>query len=349
MSFDVQVAHGVDEVGQEAWDRLSGSRPFASYRWYRFGEKVMAHSRPIYVILSRQGEPLARATFWLASREYIPIPSRSLCLVFEAMLRRWPLLICQSPLSSTAATSGLILPDPPQHEAALRTIAEVAQDLLRKNRGSLCTFSYLEQGETRWSGWPQGFLRGRTPGPGTCLTITWPSFEGYLAHLGKKQRYNLRRNMRLASERGIEIKLYPTVQDVDGAMGLHQNVNRRHRSRAVPWMRGAMEHAEMVDRVWLTAEVEGRMVGCELMLGDRDAWLVTGLGLDYAVQYAYFVLGYADIRYAIERGARLLRWGSLTYEVKERLGFEAEGNNYDVFFGRGPFHRMGSWMAEAWG
>jgi hypothetical protein len=35
--------------------------------------------------------------------------------------------------------------------------------------------------------------------------------------------------------------------------------------------------------------------------------------------------------------------------VKERLGFQSERNNYDVFFGRGLFHRLGGWMAQAWG
>jgi predicted N-acyltransferase len=349
MSFDVQIAHSVDEVGQEAWDRLSRERPFTSYRWYRFGEKAVAYSRPFYVILSRQGEPMARATFWLASREYLPIPSKLLCYLLEATLRRWPLLICQSPLSSTAATSGLILPDPPLRDAALKAIAEVAEELMRENRASLCTFSYLEEHETRWSGWPGHFLRGRTPGPGTCLTITWPDMKGYLAHLGKKQRYNLRRNIRLASDLGIEIRHYPAVQDIGTAMALHRNVNRRHKAQTEPWMSGAMEHADMVDAVWLAAEIEGRMVGCELMLGDRDAWLVTGLGLDYGVEYTYFVLGYADIQYAIEHGARVLRWGSLTYHVKKRLGFEAENNNHDVFVGRGLFHKLGSWMAETWG
>ena len=62
----------------------------------------------------------------------------------------------------------------------------------------------------------------------------------------------------------------------------------------------------MVDAVWLTAERDGRIVGCELMLGDSDTWFVTGLGTDYDVKYVYFALGYADIRCAIERGARAL-------------------------------------------
>ena len=349
MSFEVQIAHSVEEVGREAWDHLSGDRPFASYRWYRFGEEAMPYSLPIYVILSRGGEPVARATFWLATREDIPIPSRLLCAAFEAILRRWPLLICQSPLSSTAATSGLILPGPPLRDSALQVIGQIGQDLLRQHHGSLCTFSYLEEHETRWPGWPERFLRGQTPGPGTCLSITWPHFEGYLAHLSKKRRYNLRRNMRLASELGIEVKRYPAVKDVDKAMALHEKVNQRYKAPTVPWMRATMEHADMVDAVWLAAEIDGRLVGCELMLGDRDAWLVTGLGLDYSAQYAYFVLGYADIQYAIEHGARVLRWGSLTYNVKKRLGFEAESNNYDVFVGRGLFQRLGSWMAQTWG
>jgi hypothetical protein len=107
-----------------------------------------------------------------------------------------------------------------------------------------------------------------------------------------------------------------------------------------------MEHAPMVDSVWLAATVNGRVVGCELMLGDRGVWLVTGLGLDYSVGYAYFLLGYADIRCAIECGARVLRWGSLAYEVKRRLGFELESNDWVVFSARGGLLQgLGRWLA----
>jgi predicted N-acyltransferase len=346
VNLDVQIAHGVEEIGQEAWDHLSGNRPFASYAWYRFGEQAAAYDMPIYVIVSYQREPVARATFWLTSRELLPIPSKLVRYVLEAMLRRWPLLICQSPLSSAAATSGLILPDPPLRDMALQTIADVAQELGRKRGVSFCLFSYLEEEETRWAGWPNYYLRGQTPGPGTRLNIIWPDFEGYLAHLGKKQRYNIRRNCRLASDLGIRVCCSPTVTDVETALALHGNVNRHHDSRTEPWMRGAMEYAHMVDAAWLTAEIDGRVVGCELMLGDKGTWLVTGLGLDYAVELTYFVLGYADIRFAIERGARVLRWGSLTYEVKERLGFQKESNTHDIFAGRGLLQTLGNWMRD---
>ena len=103
----------------------------------------------------------------------------------------------------------------------------------------------------------------------------------------------------------------------------------------------------MVDAVWLAAEKDGQLVGCELMLGDRGTWLVTGLGLDHSVSNVYFVLGYEDIRYAIEQGAQALRWGSETYDVKGRLGFEPEGYNNLVFGSRWPLlQRFGRRVAE---
>jgi hypothetical protein len=73
------------------------------------------------------------------------------------------------------------------------------------------------------------------------------------------------------------------------------------------------------------------------MLGDRGTWLVTGLGLDHSVSNIYFVLGYEDIRYAIEHRAHALRWGSETYDVKGRLGFEPEGYNNLIFASRWAF------------
>jgi predicted N-acyltransferase len=346
MSFDVQIAHGVEQFSEEVWDRLSGDRPFTSHRWYRFGERAMAYDTPMYVILFRQGEPLARATFWLTSREFIPAQSTLIQRLLETMMRRWPLLICQSALPSASAASGLLLPEPPLRDAALSTIAEVARELARQHRASFCLFAYLEESETRWPGWPAIYASTAIPGPGTHLDIIWPDFEDYLCHLSKKRRYNIRRNARLAAEQGIEVRCHSTVKDVDAALALHQKVNKRFGARTEPWMRGAMENAGMVDSLWLTAEVDGRLVGCELMLSDRDGWLVTGLGLDYSVDYVYFLLGYEDIRLAIERGARVLRWGSETYQVKQRLGFQIESNIYATFSGRfGLLHRVGRWMA----
>jgi hypothetical protein len=240
----------------------------------------------------------------------------------------------------------LILPEPPLRNEALRTIAVAAHELARQHRVSFCVFGYLEQDEARQTAWPDPFSPMVMWGSGTRMAISWGTFREYLAHLSKKRRYNVRRNKRLAAELGLEVARYRSVEDVDRAMALHQNVNRRHKGCTEPWMRGAMENASMVDSVWLAVEQDGQLVGCELMLGDQAVWLVTGLGLDYSVQYAYFLLGYADIECAIDYGAKVLRWGSLAYEVKQRLGFELESNDWVVFAGRGAMlQKMGSWVA----
>jgi hypothetical protein len=56
-----------------------------------------------------------------------------------------------------------------------------------------------------------------------------------------------------------------------------------------------MEHAGMADAIWLAAKQRDRLVGCELMLGDGDAWFVMGLGPDHSVKNVCFALGYEAI------------------------------------------------------
>lgn len=344
MSFDAQVAHSVEEIGQAEWDRLGEDQPFASYRWYRFGEAAFADDLPIYVMLYRKGEPVARATFWLKRQESLPTPSRIVRFVVDGILSHRPLLACRSPLS---ATSGLILPPPPLRDAALESLVRIAQDLAQEHRASFLLFDYLDPDQMDWPGWPDRYVRMPGTSPGTRLTITWQDFDSYLAQLSKKRRYNVRRDYRLLAEEGITIQQYATVRDLDRAMELHRNVNKRYKAPTGAWMRSAMAHSDMVNAVWLAAERDGQLVGCELMLGDRGAWLVTGLGLDHRARNVYFVLGYEDIRHAIEHGARTLRWGSETYDVKKRLGFEPEGYNNLVFTSRWALlQSFGRWVAE---
>jgi len=342
VSFDLQFHSSVEEVGQEAWDRLSGDIPFASYRWYRFGEAVLQDDIPLYLILSSGGEPVARATFWLKRQETLPIASSVVRRLVATILRRWPLLVCRSPLSST---SGLVLPQPPMRDLALKTIIRQAWELAQQHRASLLLFDYLERQALDWPVWQDGFVGVPDLHPGTYLPISWPDFESYVSHLDKKRRYNIRRNYRLVADDGIQIKRYQTVTDVGRAMELHERVNARYRSPTDSWMRRAMEQAGMVDAVWLAAKKGNSLIGCELMLGDRGSWFVMCLGLDYDVQNVYFVLGYEDIRCAIERGARVLRWGTGTYDVKRRLGFMTESNSNLVFGSRLPVLQwLGRWI-----
>jgi hypothetical protein len=108
-----------------------------------------------------------------------------------------------------------------------------------------------------------------------------------------------------------------------------------------------LENINLINAVWLTASVDGRIAGCELILEDNGTQMVTSLGLASTVSHIYHILGYADIQYAIEKGARFLRWGSGSYDTKRRLGFELEYNNYVVFRGLTPLSRLVARMASA--
>jgi predicted N-acyltransferase len=349
MSFEVQLAHSVKEVGQEAWDRLSGGRPFTSYRWYSFGEAVLADNTPVYIILHHQGEPVARATFWLRRQEALPFSSALARRVVAVILRRWPLLLCSSPL---ADASGLILPDPPLRDEALGTIAQVALDQARQRRVSFLGCIYLEGHEARYPGWPKPFAPVELPDPGTRLPITWPDFDSYLKQLSKKTRRQYRMNCSHAAELGVEISRHSLAQPLDEAtldeaVRLIQSVEQYHGSTSNPWTRGMLKHAGLVGATWLKAEIAGRMVGCCTLLGDGDARVMTLLGRDYDVQYAYFPLIYTAIRCAMEEGARVLWGGTGAYEMKQKLGFQLTSDNYAVFAGRGPLlQRLGRWVAS---
>lgn len=345
MNLDIQVVHSVEEVGREAWDRLGDGRPFTSYRWYRFGETVLTDDTPIYIILSQGGEAVARGTFFLKRREAVPTASMTIRRLIEMILRPWPLLVCRSPLAST---SGLILPEPPLRDVALKTIAQFAQGEARRSQASFVVFDYLERHQVEWVGWPDTFAPVAISDPGTRLTVSWTDFESYLRHLRRSVRKDYRRHRNRAADLEVMIRDHPAVTNPEEATLLIHNVAKHHRSAPNPWAQIVLENANMVDAAWLTAEMADRMVGCGLLLGDGSTWFLALLGLDYSVQYVYFQLVYAAIRYAIEEGAQVLRGGGGAYGMKQRLGFQLESNNYVVFAGRGLlFQRLGQWVAKA--
>jgi predicted N-acyltransferase len=247
----------------------------------------------------------------------------------QTIIRYWPLLVCRSPLSGT---SGLILPDPPLREAALKTIVQVARDQAKQYGVSFLIFDYLTAGEVEGQVWPDGLGSTMVPDPGTHLPITWPDFDSYVRQLTKRMRKSYRRHCSHADKLGIVVTVHPqVVTPLDEAMTLIRNVEKRHNSAPNPWIKGMLQHAGMVNSTWLTAHIDSKLVGCELMLGDKGTRFLTALGLDYSVQYVYFRLGYEDIAYAIKDGVQVLRGGSGAYEVKHRLGFELENNNYVIF------------------
>jgi predicted N-acyltransferase len=332
MGFDIQVFNSVVEVGQAAWDKLGGGQPFTSYRWYRFGEAVMADCIPVYITLSEHGEAVARASFWVIRNEPLPITWPLVRSTIQAVLRYRPLLICRSPLANA---SGLILPESPLRHSALEALIGVAKEEARKYKVSFLLFDYLEEEQIHWSDWPKEFSSVAVPDPGTRMEIIWSNFDQYLAHLSPKVRKHYRQYNREAEDLGIKITRHDDITNIEPALALIRSVEKHHHSSPNPWARSLLENANRAGAIWLTARLNDRLVGCELILEDNGTQMVTSLGMAKDVPHIYFLLGYADIRYAIEKKKRFLRWGSGAYDAKRRMGFELEHDNNVIFYGNG--------------
>jgi predicted N-acyltransferase len=345
MTFDARVVHSVAEIGQEPWDRMAGSRPFASYRWHLFGETVLADNLPLYVVLFWQGEPRACGAFWLRRNEPLPIPSGLMRKAVGSLLRRWPLLLCQAPLVDA---SGLMLPDDDQRDEAVAVIARIAREQARALGASFAACIYLGPREAHLAGWPYPFGAVELPEPGTCLQISWPDFESYVSHLSKTARKDYRRHRNRAADLGVEVEAHSEVTEPEQALALVRNVEERHDTMPDPWAPAALVNAAMVDATWLAARIEGRLVACGLLLRDGEGGVLKFLGLDYDVPFVYFRLVYAALQAAIESGCRFLIGGAGAYDMKRRLGFEPVDTNYAVFAGRGPLlGGLGGWLARS--
>ena len=340
IDFSLQIAHRVDEVGSQAWDRLSGDRSLASYRWYRFAETVLTNDKAFYIIVLDQAQPIGRATLWLTWQEPLPVASPLARRVMEAVLRRRPLLVCRTPLSSV---SGLILPNPPLHTAALAAIIQAAQELMRQHHASALMFDYLTHDEAQWASWPPAFGTVAMPQPGTCLDITWPDFDSYLHQLPKSVQKDYRRHRNRAADLGVVITSDRVPPPASEALMLIRNVERHHHTSPHPLTEAILHNSGAIDGTWLKATIESRLVGCGLLAGEGGVRFLTLLGLDYEVQYVYFQLFYAAIRCAIEEGVRVLRGGTSAYEIKQRLGFRLDDNNYVSYVANG---RLMNWIAR---
>jgi predicted N-acyltransferase len=327
-----QTYQSLAAIGQPVWDALSAGRPFQSYRWYAYGERVTADCPPLYIVISQDGKPTARGTFNLVRNEPLPLPAL-IRAPLQGLLQCWPLFICRTPLANL---SGLLLPDGPDREPVRRLLAESALEEARRSRASFVLWDYMQETEAHAAGWPRGFAPTSIPDPGTFLSSEWESFDAYLTSGNKKDRQHYKRSLREAEKLGIRVERRRSVSNVEEFLPLLRNVERKFGAAPNPWARGMIDHMEMVESTFLEARIGNRPVGCGLLLYDNGAQMAAALGLVKDIPYVYFALIYESLHEAFEKKVCLLRWGSGAYAVKEQLGFRSEQNNHLVVTGTHP-------------
>jgi len=338
--FEVQIAHSIAEIDREAWDLLGQGRPFSSSGWYRYAELVLEDTLPIYIILSKTGKQVARGTFWLHRQEPLPISSRLVRWGINKLIYRRPFLICRTPLVDVP---GVILPEPPLQDVALKRMTMALQDIAQKHQSSFLIFDYLTNQAIGSLNWPPDYTVLSLTSPGTYLPISWPDFDSYLKQLGAKKRRNYQKHMQFVISDRIKMKRYSKVPYLSDAIRLIRNVEHHHKSAPNPWVTRMLENMSVVNATWIAAEQENQLVAGCLVLHDGPFGVMTLLGRNYNVDHAYFAVIYEAIRCLMEKGVHTLRGGSGGYEFKRRLGFKLDDNDQVVFTG---FSKTLRWLGR---
>src|SRR5262245_39932643 len=168
----VKTFFSIKDIDALAWDRLSRERPFQSYSWYTFGERVLSDCPPVYLLVYEEDNLVARASMWLIRNEPLPKMPRAAKWMIAALLRRWPLLICRSPLANT---SGIIVEKNTQLEAIFAALTQAAIAQARQRKASIVLFDFLNEGEMKE--WRSDFATLKMPSAGTILRNRWQSLE----------------------------------------------------------------------------------------------------------------------------------------------------------------------------
>src|SRR5215216_1694685 len=236
--LSVKIVSSIHAIEPNLWDQLSEMRPFQSHRWYAFGQQVMADCPSVYLLVYEDDNLIGRACLWLVRNE--PLPPKfpaSLRILASALLNRWPLLICRSPMANT---SGLIVVQDARREIVLSMLTKAALTAGRQQGASIVLFDFLEESEVQ--GWPSNFVTKKMPNSGTIMENHWQTMEEYLAHGNKKDRQHYKRSLREAEKRGIQLTQLRRVSDMSAALKLIRNVERRHASPPNPWIGRLLEH-----------------------------------------------------------------------------------------------------------
>ncbi len=337
--MEFKLFEGIHTIDPHIWNQAARGYPFAGWIWCQYGEQN--HGRKGHYLVAFDGDqPVGGAIFWVINDEPIPSTNRIVQSLFAHYLRARPLVVCRTALHTNH--TGLLLPaNPVQCERVLTEIRRTAVDLVRQQHGSFFLADFLSSAEIDYP-WNNFYRLENFLNDGTCLNVKWDTFDGYLASLksiSKKTFKNIRNNTRLAQNCGITLSAARQISSPDPILHLIA-IQRKHYQMVfnpaeIRRTIEALSHLPEINYRWIMAYCDDRLVACELLLFDeenRTATVALYAG-DHQTKYAYFLLSYEDIRCCIEDlRAKIIFYGSHSYEFKHRMGFENDLRNNLVFY-----------------
>lgn len=326
--MQVEIFEGIANTPQDSWNQITARYPFVNWGWSRFGEIARPTRTIYYVIVSHEGQPIGGARLAVLDQEYIPTHSPIVREFAKFYIRQRPLIDVRD--GATSQFKGIFLPtDPHQRVETAALIRDAAIEIGRKHQASFATFSFLDD-ELDRSLWGDYLVQEDMMSKSTRLDLSgFSSYDEYLRHLNQKRRKNLNRNTAAGKEAGIRIEIDREI-DAPRAIEMIRMVYDKYGVQGYLPYEPIVYNTDLIPQyVWLKAYIGDTLLGAELILYDETTGdcLPRLFGHDPAVELVYFMMYYAEIRYAIEVGAKALYGDSEAYHVKRRLGFVEENRN----------------------
>lgn len=162
----------------------------------------------------------------------------------------------------------------------------------------------------------------------TVLPVQGENLDDYLAALGGRRAYAVRKDMRIFDAAGYTTAIEPLSECWHEAGPLAANVQNRHgKHETVEEARTSLRsQADALDSAGLTftARRDGRLIALAVHYAWRDKLYGRFVGFDYEAltdAREYFTLYYyLPLQWAYRNGANTLHWGMGSYSAKFRRG-----------------------------
>jgi predicted N-acyltransferase len=306
-----RVFDSICDLDEERWDALAGEEVTMTHRWHRVMEASRVAYRPRYLLAEDNRGPLVGIV--ADTNQSFAGPRWR-----DLLLRRLTLIV-SAPYSSRHR--GIIV----RPDASMACVDGLLRNLSRRERRPLLGVANIDVAEL--PAWSRRRFHARPQPPSMVLDLDVPSYEHYLQRLAGRDRHELRRARRRASEAdvtvrqesldGCAIELYPLLAEVSS----------RHQSAVFSPELFPTLARELAGQVLvLSAAVRGQTAGFFLCLRQGHSLLAILAGLRYALAYPsslYFVLLDELVRWSLEQGIQRIHAGLSNEVQKQRHGFRA--------------------------
>jgi predicted N-acyltransferase len=304
-----QMVTSIRDLDEERWDALAGAEVTMTHRWQRVMEASRVAYRPRYLLAEDYRGPLVGI---VADTNQSFGGSR-----WRDLLLRRLTLIVSAPFSSRHC--GIIR----RPDASMDCVDRLLRDLSWRQRRPLLGVANVNAADL--PAWSERRFHARSQPPSMVLDLDTASYERYLERLPGRDRHELRRARRRASEADVTVRQAALDGYTMDLYPLLAEVSRRHQSvvfspELFPAL--ARELAEQV--LVLSATVRGQTAGFFLCLRQGRSLLAILAGLRYALAYPsslYFVLLDELVRWSLEHDIQRIHAGLSNEIQKQRHGF----------------------------